>query len=256
MTPDIEFRQIRVHGSPASRAGGYEELSSLLIMDGIPGKLEWPPGTVFDRFGNPDGGREGRGVLQTGDVWAWQSKYLFEFTDKEAAQVEKSLRRVLDTEPNLKKYIVALPYDLPAGDTTTKKGATVVSAFTRWEKKKADWKALASAKGMDVEFVFVGQSDLTDALTSRIENAGRARYWFGASVLSAKEQQDRLAEVVAAAGRRYTPKMHVRVDAANVFEGLGRSTGWVHAIQVALAALRRPSVSRLSEATIDLEMLC
>ena len=238
MTPDIEFRQIRVHGSPASRAGGYEELSSLLIMDGFPGKVEWPSGTTFDRFGNPDGGREGRGVLPNGDVWAWQSKYLFEFTDKEVAQVEKSVKRALETEPNLKKYIVALPYDLPAGDTT-RQGKPVVSAFTRWTTKKADWEALATAKGMSVEFVFIGQSDLTDALTSKVENAGRVRYWFGASVLSAKEQQDRLADVVAAAGRRYTPKLHVEVEVSKAFDGLGRAPGWVHEIQVVLGALRR-----------------
>lgn len=239
VSPDIDFRQIRVHGSPASRAGGYEELSSLLIMDGIRGKVDWPAQTRFDRFGNPDGGREGRGVLANGDVWAWQSKYLFEFTDKDAAQVEKSVKRALDTEHTLKRYLVALPYDLPAGDTKTAKGAPVVSAFTRWEKKKSEWEALASAKGMDVEFVFVGQSDLTDALTSRVENAGRARYWFGASVLSTKEQQDRLTDVIAAAGRRYTPKLHVHVEAAKALEGLGRRAGWLHEIQVALAGVRR-----------------
>ncbi|MDP3949177.1 NACHT domain-containing NTPase [Microbacterium sp.] len=257
LAPDIEFHQIRVHGSPASRAGGYEELSSLLIMDGIPGKVDWPSAPKFDRFGNPDGGREGCGVLPNGDVWAWQSKYLFEFTDKEAAQVEKSVKRALDTEPTLKKYVVALPYDLPAGDTTTKKGSPVVSAFTRWEKKKAEWEALASAKGMTVEFIFVGQSDLTDVLTSKVENAGRVRYWFGASVLSTKEQQDRLADVVAAAGRRYTPKLHVEVDAAKVLEGLGRSAGWVYDIRVALAGLRRARAAgwRAPSGDADLQKL-
>lgn len=237
--PDIEFRQIRAHGSPASRAGGFEELSSLLIIDGIPGKLEWPAATKFDRFGNPDGGREGRGVLPNGDVWAWQSKYLFTFTGNEAAQVDKSVKRALDTEPELKKYAVALPCDLPAGDTTTAKGVPVVSAFTRWEKKKAEWEALAAAKDMDVEFVLVGQSELTDALTSRVSNAGRVRYWFGTSVMSARELQNSLADVVAAAGRRYTPKLHVVVDAEQALEGLGRSDGWVHQIQLSVAGLRR-----------------
>lgn len=229
----------------------------MLIMDGIPGKVDWPSATRFDRFGNPDGGREGRGVLPDGDVWAWQSKYLFEFTDTEAAQVEKSVKRALDTEPTLAKYFVALPYDLPAGDTTTKKGRPVVSAFTRWENKKAEWAALASARGMSVEFVFVGQSDLTDALTSKVENAGRARYWFGASVLSTKEQQDRLADVVAAAGRRYTPKLHVELDAAKVLEGLGRSAGWVREIQMTLAGLRRARAAswRAPEGDADLQKL-
>lgn len=256
-TPDIEFRQIRVHGSPASRAGGFEELSSLLIMDGIDGKVEWPAATKFDRFGNPDGGREGRGVLPNGEVWAWQSKYLFEFTDKEVAQVEKSVKRAFETEPDLKKYVVTLPYDLPAGDTTRAKGTAVVSAFTRWEKKKAEWEALAAAKDMDVSFVFVGQSELTNALTSEVDNAGRIRYWFGASVMSAKEQQDRLADVIVAAGRRYTPKLHVEVDATQALEGLGRSARWVHQIQLSLAGLRRARAAswRAPKGDTDLQKL-
>ena len=72
--PDIDFARIRPYGQPASRAGGFEELASILIEQGV---VEWPDGVRFHRFGNPDGGREGRGVLPNGDVWAWQAKYHF-----------------------------------------------------------------------------------------------------------------------------------------------------------------------------------
>src|SRR5664280_2187470 len=91
--PDVDFRRIRPYGSPASRADGFEELASILIRDGL---VEWPDSTVFYRFGNPDGGREGKGVLPGGDVWVWQAKYLFEFGDSEIGQVHKSVVRVLD----------------------------------------------------------------------------------------------------------------------------------------------------------------
>lgn len=53
--PDVDFRRIRPYGSPASRVDAFEELPSILIRDGL---LDWPAGTVFHRFGNPDGGRE------------------------------------------------------------------------------------------------------------------------------------------------------------------------------------------------------
>lgn len=54
------------HGQPESRSSAFEEVASILIRDGV---VEWPDGTLFLRFGNPDGGREGKGELQNGDVW-------------------------------------------------------------------------------------------------------------------------------------------------------------------------------------------
>ncbi|QTF71293.1 hypothetical protein [Arthrobacter woluwensis] len=143
--PDIDFRQIRPYGSPATRANAFEELASILIRTGV---VEWPKGVLFERFGNPDGGREGRGTLSNGDVWAWQAKYLFEFTNDEAGQVEKSIVRALDRDPNLKRYFVVLPYDLPAGDTDGPK-RVLKSAHTKWLEKKADWGGARRCQGHD-----------------------------------------------------------------------------------------------------------
>ena len=84
------------------------------------------------------------------------------------------MKRALDTEPTLKRYLVALPYDLPAGDTTTAKGRTGrVRLHPVGEEEEPVGKPWPPPRAMDVEFVFVGQSDLTDALTSKVENAGR-----------------------------------------------------------------------------------
>jgi len=146
--PDIDFARIRPCGDPASRSGAFEELSSILIEQGV---VDWPDGVRFFRFGNPDGGREGKGVLPSGEVWAWQAKYLFEFDASAVAQATSSLRRTLDLEPDLTRYFIALPIDLPAGDTDTR-----TSAQTRWDDKEAEWKALAEAKGLSIEFEFVG----------------------------------------------------------------------------------------------------
>lgn len=161
------------------RANAFEELSSILIEQGA---VSWPDGVRFNRFGNPDGGREGRGVLPNGDVWAWQAKYIFEFDSSAAGQVTSSVTRVLDREPRLTRYFVALPLDLPAGDTEDR-----TSAFTRWTDKVAEWEAVARAKGMDVEFVFVGAHELVTALTEP-RHAGRARYWFGTGILAPEWQ--------------------------------------------------------------------
>lgn len=91
--PDIDFRRIRPYGQPASRANAFEELASILIEQGA---VEWPATVRFERFANPDGGREGWGVLPNGDVWAWQAKNLFEFDSSAASQVTRCMRWVCE----------------------------------------------------------------------------------------------------------------------------------------------------------------
>ncbi len=227
--PDIDFHQIRPYGQPPSRAVGFEELASILIEHGA---VEWPAGVRFVRFGAPDGGREGKGVLPNGDVWAWQAKYLFEFDASAVGQVTSSVRRVVGNEPTLKRYFVAMPLDLPAGDTADRQ-----SAHTKWTEKVAEWQRLARAKGQEVEFTFVGAHALLTALTEP-RNAGRARYWFGADVLTPEWQKRHLEEVVAKAGPRYTAKLHVEVDAVASVHAAGRDAMYVDRWRHVLAELR------------------
>jgi hypothetical protein len=228
--PDIDFHLVRPYGQPASRASGFEEVASILIEQGI---ADWPAGVRFERFGNPDGGREGRGVLPNGDVWAWQAKYLFGFDSAAAGEVTESVRRVLGCEPSLKRYYIALPIDLPAGDTKDR-----MSASTRWAQKVTEWEALASERGPKVEFIFVGAHQLITALTEP-RHSGRARYWFGAEVLSPEWQRHRLEEAIAKAGRRYSPKLNVQVEATQALDAVGRADGYVKRWQLLLAELRQ-----------------
>ena len=234
--PDVDFHLIRPYGSPASRADAFEELTSVLIREGIAGLVEWPDDTIFSRFGNPDGGREGKGALPNGDVWAWQAKYLFKFDTDEIAQVQASVVRALETEPVLKRYYVVLPYDLPAGDISGEKPRK--SAYTKWTERKAAWEELAVARGMKVDFIYLGAHELVSELT-RPKHAGRMRYWFNASVLSPDSLKQQLDDVVAKAGRRYSPSVHVEVEPVQALEGLGRTDGYVRTVQAALADVRK-----------------
>jgi hypothetical protein len=195
-------------------------------------------GTSFYRFGNPDGGREGKGILPDGDVWPWQAKYLFGFDASTAGQVTSSVRRVLELEPNLKRYFVALPLDLPAGDTDER-----TSAYTRWTEKVSEWKALAGQKGLKVDFFFVGAHQLVTVLTEP-RHAGRARYWFDAEILTPEWQSRRLEEVTAKAGRRYTPRLHIDVDTVRALDAVGRVDAYVERWQRVLADLREAAVEQ------------
>lgn len=227
--PDIDFARIRPYGQPASRANAFEELASTLIEQGA---VSWPEGVQFHRFGNPDGGREGKGALPNGDVWAWQAKYLFEFDAAATGQLSASIRRVLELEPRLVRYFVSLPIDLPAGDTESR-----TSAFTRWNDKVAEWKALALQSELTVDFEFVGAHRLVTALTES-GHAGRARYWFGTDLLTPEWQGRRLDEAIAKAGRRYSPRLNVEVETVRALDAVGRAEGYVLRWQTALAALR------------------
>ena len=228
MSAKINFAHIRSHGNPASPANAFEELASILIRQ----RDDWPDGTQFSRFGNPDGGREGRGLLPGGDVWAWQAKYLFTFDASAASQIKQSLIRTLNAEPNLARYFVVLPIDLPAGDTSRSK-----SAFTRWTEQVKEWRCLAESKGLAVEFDFIGAHEMTMALTEP-QNSARVKYWFDANVLTLSEQQQRIDDVTAKLGRRYSPKLHVDIEAAKIIESVGRTPAYAEQWKQILAALR------------------
>ena len=219
---------IRPFGQSASRREGFEELVCILIER----SQRWPAGTKFERFGNPDSGREGRATLPDGRVCAWQAKYLFRFDSSAAYQVERSLRRALDAEPALCHYLVVFPIDLPAGDTNQR-----TSAHSRWTAKVEEWNDVAKEHGKSIEFEFVGQHQLLEALLDSA-GAGLVRYWFDEPFMDTDWFQKRIATAIAKAGRRYSPELHTEVEAVRALEGVGRTKAYKISWRQALADLR------------------
>lgn len=261
-SPTIDFRSIRGHGPLGSQADGFEELVCQLAPTRL---LDVPAGSRTTRFGNPDGGREMRVELPGGDVWAVQAKYLFTLTTREIGQVQESVERVLDTEPRLTRYLVALPYDHPAGDTPTK-----TSAWTRWRTAVDRWEALAGDKDMSVSFEYVGAHQLAIALTHPGE-VGRLRYWFDAHVIDTASQRRMVERAVAGAGPRYSPEVHIELPVASALDALGHTDAYATVVRRLLAALRTarqypwrspeenaegfaPLLSRASSALDDLDV--
>lgn len=66
-------------------------------------------------------------------------------------------------------------------------------------------------------------------------NAGRARYWFGAEVWTNEWAARRLEEVVAKAGRRYSPRLHIEVEAVQAMHAVGRVDEYAHRWRLTLA---------------------
>lgn len=226
--PDVDFRRIRPFGPSASRSDGFEELASILLKR----SRKWPAGTSFERFGNPDGGREGRATLPDGRVHAWQTKYLFRFDSSAANQVARSFRQALSSEPALCHYLVVMPIDLAAGDSGQR-----TSARSRWSTKAEEWKEMAKEHGKAVEIEFVGHHQLSEALLDSA-GAGLVRYWFDESFMDDGWFRQRIDTAIAKAGRRYSPELHTEVEAVRALEGVGRTKDFETSWRKALAGLR------------------
>ena len=206
LQPTVDFRTIRPKPPGGTQADGFEELYSQLLRSG--GLVRWPEGTRFERFGNPDGGREGRAILPNGDVWCWQAKFQFQFDSSE--DINESFSRATDSEPSMTRYLVGMPMDLPAGARARGK-----SAHTKWVEWVDAKKEEFAAAGRTIEFDFHGFSELHAALLEP-GNAGSLRYWFDRAVLTSDDLKRRYETSRSIAGPRYVKELTVEVPLADV----------------------------------------
>ena len=187
-----------------------------------------PAGAQFFRKGSPDGGVEGFCRLEDGQEWGWQAKFFRDpLGDSQWNQLDRSVEAALDAHPRLVRYVVCVPRDRADG-----RRPGVTTEMQRWESRVAKWEGWARERGMAVEFVWWGSSELTCRL-SQDHQAGRVRFWFdGAEQFSDEWFDKHLRRAVQAAGPRYTPEIHVDVPLVRDFELFGR-------LEPAVAALRR-----------------
>jgi len=124
----------------------------------------------------------------------------------------------------------------------------------RWNEHCLKWESWATSKGMSVEFAYMGQSELLNALTLSGQS-GRAFYWFNATVLSQDWFKTHIGSAIDSAGKRYTPDLNVKLPIAKLFEGLGRTEGFQTQLRLTLRAVRHArrwyALDRLSRGTKD-----
>ncbi len=226
MTINLNLREIRSHEGSQDRA--FEELCFQLI----PVIEPLPEGTRLVRHGAPDGGVEVLGLLPDGNVWAWQAKFLFALGSSEFSQLDKSVKAALNSQPALKRYVFYLPYNRPAGKVKGKK-----SAMERWNEHCVKWESWATSKNMTVEFGYIGESELLNALTLSGQ-AGRAFYWFNVKVLGHDWFETHIKNAILDAGKRYTPDLNVELPIVKLFEGLGRTETFQTQLRLMLRMVR------------------
>ncbi len=207
-----------------TREKGFEELCSQLA------RCQSPAGARFIRKGTPDAGVECYAILPDGSEWAWQAKYFL--TSPEASQwkqVNESVVTALKKHPDITKYFVCMPLDLPDGRVeraTKSTGETkrTKSAQDRWTEHVARWKkATAQQSDRKVQFVFWGSHELLDLLT-RPEHVGRVRFFFDQQRFDKAWFSARLEEAIRTAGPRYTPEVHVDLPVVEDFAAFGRTS--------------------------------
>ncbi len=208
----INWHNIKSHNG--SQAAAFEELCAQIA------RVENPIG--FRRKGAPDAGVECYAVSADGTEIAWQAKYFFELGDSQWSQLDSSVKTALDKHPNLTQYFICVPYDRPDVRKSGRK-----SAMDKWDEHVAKWQEWALERKMNVEFIYLGNSELADLLTQP-KHSGRLIYWFGERTLSQDWFENHLKISFADAGPRYTPDKHVALDVTKKFDIIALNEGFLN----------------------------
>ena len=152
-----------------------------------------------------------------GSEWGWQAKFFDRLEKSQWSQIDRSVKTALEKHPKLVRYFVCTPLDRPDGRKEGKK-----SAMQRWTDRVKKWRGWAQERGMCVEFVWWGSSELLERL-SQNKHIGRLYFWFGQRGFDDDWFKARLDEAVEAAGPRYTPEVHVDLRIADDLDLFGRT---------------------------------
>ncbi len=186
-----------------------------------------PPGSSFIRKGAPDAGVECYWKFPSGEEIAWQAKF---FTTAPSSgqwqQIDESVSTALKKHPSLVQYTICLP----CNRSDPRK---MESWFQdKWDQRVQKWREWANGRGMSVEFRYWGEFEIFQRLT-KDEHSGRSFFWFHKEYLGSEWFKTSLEKVMANAGPRYTPELHIDLPISQVFQGLGRTRSFfLHFVQL------------------------
>jgi hypothetical protein len=194
-----------------------------------------PPGSKFTRYygAGGDGGVECVWTLPNGEEWGWQAKYLFKLNKP---QLDKSVETALSIHPRLTRYTICLPFDF--APPTSRQGKSQAERYAEYEQQ---WRALAEAQGMQVEFLCLCRSHLLDEVLRFDPYGGRLRFWFDKEYFGDEWFKKHLDETATAAKPRYTPYLSVEVPVAAAFEALGRTPQWEQSVSDLIKKIHKVS---------------
>jgi len=204
-----------------SQRDGFEELVCQLAR-----KENIPDRKTFIRKGKPDAGVECFWILNNGDELAWQAKFFTSsLEENQWSQLDGSVRTTLEKHPNLKKYYIAIPNDPPDARID---GQT--SMLDKWNSRVQKWNGWASAKRLVVEFIPWWSSDIIERL-QKPENVGLTYFWFNKEEFTDEWCKEQSELSIIDLGRRYTPKLNVKLKIAEIFNGISRDEAFKNQVE-------------------------
>ena len=207
----IEWNSLRT--LDGSQQTAFEELCCQLA------RLENYSSTdKFFRLGAPDAGVECYWKLTDAKEIAWQAKFFLASPhNSQWKQLDKSVNTALDKHPYLSRYIICIP--LNRQDPRIQNQDWFMD---KWNEKVTEWKRLAIAKGMSVEFDYWGESEIWERL-SRSENRGRYLFWFKKEIFDQTWFERQIKPNIAIVGERYSSELNFELPIAKIFGGLTRT---------------------------------
>ena len=152
----------------------FEELCCQLAAESLR-----PKDGEFIRKGKPDSGVECIFRLPEGEEWGWQAKWFPTSPNSgQWNQLDKSFKTAFAVFPQLTRYTVCFPLDLPDSRRSGTK-----TAQQKWDDWVVKWSQIAADRGRTIRFDIWGDSHLTKLL-SHPSNRGIAWYWFNQTVMT------------------------------------------------------------------------
>lgn len=181
-----------------------------------------PPGSIFVSKGSPDAGVECYWHIPNGDEWAWQAKFFRDSPiESQWRQMDKSVKVVLEKHPHLTRYTFCLPRDRE--DPRIPKQQWFMD---KWDIHVEKWRKLAQERGIEVEFLYWGDSEIVNRLSLET-HAGRIYFWFNGEHLHKQWFEQHIEVAKSNVGPRYSPELNVNLPIASLFDGLGRVPDFV-----------------------------
>lgn len=196
---NINFYDIKDVGK--GKADSFESLACSIFHKKFDGRGEY---RCFFGAGG-DGGVESIINCSDGSELVLQAKYWEnrKFGPSQIRQLTDSFKTAIQNHPNLKKYYVAIPFDLTGTVAGGKRGLSQTEKFDKWVSE--------CKKQYPVDIILWSESVLRDILLEVDDSRGLQRYWFDKDFLTENQYQHYLEASVASAGKKYTPDLKVGV---------------------------------------------
>lgn len=193
-----------------SQKEGFEELVCQLAKNDIIENSK-----SFIRKGSPDAGVECFWILNDDKEICYQAKFFTSpLTSTQWGEIDESIRTALDKHPHIVKYIVSIPQDRADARVKGRK-----SFLDKWNESVIKWQSWAKDKGIEVEFLYEGSSELFDKL-SKPQNIGKLLFWFNKDEYTEQWFYKQNVGKIKDLGARYSPEVNVEISIKYMFDGL------------------------------------